>query len=229
MLDYKFYYWDAPFRGNFVQLLLEEVNAKYERCDASEIYPDRRWKIVTPGMAPPYLYDCRKKTYLAQMPAILMTLAEKYGTLPKRTDLRALALKTILDSNDVLLEITNYHGESMWTQSKWNQFRSGRLADWMMIFEKTGRQHGLTKDKGFLLGTRFSVADIAATALFGTMIYCLPELETDLKKKAPAIHGLCHRIETRPRIKAFLARQREEYGFVYCGGQIERSIREALS
>lgn len=228
MLDYKLYYWALPFRGNFIQLFLEEVGAKYERHDATEIYPERSLKIKNPGMAPPYLYECKSKTYFAQMPAILMHLGREYDYLPKRAETHTLALKTILDSNDLLMEITNYNGSMMWTQSNWDAFRYGRLPDWMKIFERTGLEHGLKADKGFLLGTTISVADIAVTALFGAMVHSFPALSDDLQENAPHVATLCKRVEARSSIKAFLEKQREELGNGYCGGQIEDSLRKVI-
>jgi len=228
MLDYKLYYWDLPFRGNFLQLLLEDVGANYKKFDASDVYPARGLTIKNPGMAPPYLYDCQGKTWYAQMPAILMHLGRKYDYLPKRAETLTLALKTILDANDVLMEITNYNGSMMWQKSTWEEFRCGRLADWMQIFEKTGNDHGLKGGAGFLLGARISVADIAVAALFGTMVHSFPTLRGDLQEHAPNIAILCQRIEARPAILHFLDRQREESGRGYCGGQIEGSLRKMI-
>ncbi|MGD2173054.1 MAG: glutathione S-transferase family protein [Gammaproteobacteria bacterium] len=228
MLEYKLYYWDVPFRGNFIQLFLEEVGAGYECRAATEIYPHKRLDIRNPGMAPPYLYDCKNEIYLAQMPAILMHLGRRYDYLPGRAETLSLALKAILDSNDLLMDITNLNGMKMWRRPDWQEFRAYRLADWMKIFEQTGSAHGLKNGKGFLLGSRISVADIATTALFGTMIHSFPELETDLQKNAPKILALCRRIESRPAIRAFLEQQRQDYGRAYCGGQIEASIRKMI-
>ena len=228
MLDYKLYYWDLPFRGNFIQLFLEEVGAKYERHDATDIYPDRSLKIKNPGMAPPYLYECKSKTYFAQMPAILMHLGREYDYLPKRAETHTLALKTILDSNDVLMEITNFNGMAMWEKSSWDEFRYTRLPDWMQIFEITGLAHGLKASEGFLLGSTLSVADIATSALFGTLVHSFPELEGDLQEHAPHVASLCQRVEARPNIRRFLAKQRQENGNGYCGGQIERSLRRMI-
>lgn len=228
MLDYKLYYWDLPFRGNFIQLMLEEVGAQYERHEATEIYPDRSLKLHNPGMAPPYLYECKSKTYYAQMPACLMHLGREYDYLPKRAETHTLALKTILDCNDILVEITNWNGQVMWQKNDWESFRHSRLPQWMQIFEKTGLDHGLKGGKGYLLGSQISVADIATTALFGTLVYSFPELEDDLQQAAPHIAELCQRIEARPAIKDFLIKQREEYGRGYCGGQIERSLRKMI-
>lgn len=223
MLQYKLYYWDVPFRGIFPQMFLEEVGASYEFHDASEIYPDKSLKIHNPGMAPPYLYDARERRYLAQMPTIMMHLGREYGYLPKRAESLDLALKSILDAHDVLLEITNSYGKEMWKPKSWKEFREERLPKWMKIFEATGRGHE------FLLGSKISIADITTTALFGTMIYSFPELEGDLRKYAPRVLELVQRVENRPLIKAFLQKERKENGNVYCGGEIEKSIRKMLN
>ena len=228
MLEYKFYYWNVPFRGNFIEIFLHEVRANYKRLDPTQIYPEKSLKISSPGMAPPYLYDCKNKKYLAQMPAILMYLGNQYNYLPKRPRVLALAFKTIMDCHDVLAEITRYYGMKMWDKKNWREFRSRRLSRWMRIFEKTGREHRLKKNQGFLLGSTLSVADIATTALFGTMIHCFPEMAKDLNDNAPNIAQLCQRIEARPYIHPFLVKQRREYGKAYCGGQIERSLRDMI-
>jgi glutathione S-transferase len=229
MVDYNLYYWDVPFRGIFAQLLLEEIGANYEWHDASEIYPKKSLKIHNPGMAPPYLYDKKSDRYLSQMPAILMHLAREYDYLPKRTENLDLTLKTICDCHDVLLEITNSYGAKMWKEEEWKEFRSERLPKWMKIFEEIGLSHGLKTKEGFMLGSTISVADIAVTALFGTMIHSFPELKKDLKKHAPHIANLCERIEARPSLKDFLDKQRAQFGQVYCGGEIEKSLRKMLS
>lgn len=228
MKMYDLYYWDVPFRGVFPQMFLEEVGAGYEWHDASEIYPKKSLRITSPGIAPPYLYERKKDRYLAQMPAIMIHLAREYGYLPLRNETADLALKTILDCHDVLLEITNSYGKEMWTPKDWDEFRSERLPEWMKIFELTAKAHGLERESGFLLGSKISVADIAVTALFGTMIFSFPELGTDLRKHAPLIHALVGRIEKRPRIREFLDVQRTEKGNTYCGGEIEKSLREML-
>lgn len=226
---YSLFYWDVPFRGIFPQLFLEDAGVRYEFHDASEIYPEKGLKIHNPGMAPPYLYEFKHERYLAQMPAILMHLAREYDYLPKRIETLDLALKTIMDCHDVLLEITNCYGQKMWDQKSWKEFRKNRLAKWMKIFEQTGLSHGLKNANGYLLGSTVSVADIATTALFGTMTFSFPELKNDLEEHAPHVARLTERMEARPLIRPFLEKQREKFGTVYCGGEIEKSIREMLS
>lgn len=229
MNKFDLYYWDVPFRGIFPQLLLEDAGANYEWHDASEIYPRKSLKINGPGMAPPYLYERKTDRYLAQMPAIMLHLAREFHYLPARMETADLSLKTIMDCHDILLEITNSYGKSMWVEKEWKEFRSERLPEWMKIFELTGTSHGLKADKGFLLGSKISVADIATTALFGTMTHSFPELAADLRKHAPKIQKLVERIENRPRLKTFLTRQRQAKGSVYCGGEIEKSLRKMVA
>lgn len=223
MNQYRLYYWDVPFRGIFPQLFLEEVGAKYTFHDASEIYPERSLTIHHPGMAPPYLYEEKTRSYFAQMPAIMLHLAREFDLLPKRTESFDLAVKTIMDCHDILLEITNFYGKSIWTEGEWHEFRTDRLSKWMRIFELT---HG--KGHRFFLGSEISVADIAVTALFGTMIHSFPQLRSDLENNAPRILALCDRLEERPRLKPFLTSQRKKYGEIYCGGEIEKSIRKMV-
>lgn len=228
MPDYELYYWGLPFRGNFTQLFLEEVRANYRMADASELYPDRNLELHYPGMAPPYLHDCRSGTYFAQMPAILMHLANAYHYLPATDDGHTLALKVILDCNDLLMEITNHNGMIMWNQERWDEFRNHRLTDWMTVFERTGQEHALKADEGYLLGAGITVADIATAALFGTLVHSFPPLVRDLDENAPHIAGLCQRVEGRPAIRSFLENQRRALGEAYCGGQIERSLRGVI-
>nr|WP_010133674.1 glutathione S-transferase family protein [Microbulbifer agarilyticus] len=227
-MDYRVYYWDIPFRGVFVELLLHEVGASYQRRDASEIYPDKNLQIDCPGMAPPYLYDYGIQKTIAQLPAILMHLARKYDYLPGSAEGQALALKVILDCGDVLMEVTRFYGLQMWDKAAWQTFREERLSRWMQLFEKTGSDYGLRQDRGFLLGASISVADIAVAALFGTLTHCFPTLAKDLNRHAPFVAALVQRVEQRPVLAAFLAQQRRKYGRDYCGGEIGRSLQKVL-
>jgi glutathione S-transferase len=228
----KLYYWPAPFRGNFIRFLLEEAGEKYEEAsvkEISELYSLPVEDQPHPMMAPPFIHDLDRDVFLSQMPAIVMYLSEKVGFLPQDTYKSAICNKLVLDSNDVLIEITNYNGSVMWEREAWRQFRDKRLKRWLEIFEQTGRRFGLNSDGGFMLGgDKISTADIVTYALWGTMIRCLPELSADCRKHAPYIFGLCQRIESRTNIKQLVKNQEKSYGKQYCGGQIEKSIRSML-
>lgn len=231
-MNYKLYYWPAPFRGNFIRFLLEEAGEKYEEAPVkqiSELYELSVEDQPLPMMAPPFLHHLEKDVFLSQMPAIVMYLSEKLGFLPQDSYKSAICHKLVLDSNDVLIEITNYNGSMMWERTSWKQFRYKRLKRWLEIFEQTGITFGLGSESDYMLGgDQISTADIVTYALWGTMIRCLPELSADCRKHAPRIFGLCQRIENRPNIKQLIAHQVEIYGKQYCGGQIEKSIRNML-
>jgi glutathione S-transferase len=231
-MNYKLYYWPAPFRGNFIRFLLEEAGEKYEEAslkEISELYSMPVEDQPLPMMAPPFLHDPERDVFLSQMPAIVMFLSEKTGLIPQDSYKSAICNKLVLDSNDVLIEITNYNGSVMWERDAWRQFRDKRLKRWLEIFELTGRRFGLNSGSDYMLGgDQISTADIVTYALWGTMIRCLPQLSADCRKHAPYVFELCQRIESRPNIKQLIENQEKNYGNQYCGGQIEKSIRSML-
>ena len=231
-MKYKLYYWPVPFRGNFIRLLLEAADESYEEATYEEILDLYSMPVEEqpfPSMAPPFLHDLDDDRFLSQMPAIVMHLAERLNFLPKDSLQSSICLKLLLDSNDVLADITNLNGTVMWEYPAWREFRENRLKRWLEIFEQTGQRFGLgTKSDYMLGGDGLSVADIATYALWGTMIRCLPELSADCQQYAQNIFELCQSIENRPKIQAFLENQSQNYGSLYCGGQIEKSIREML-
>ena len=231
-IPYKLFYWGLPFRGCFVQLLLEHAGVDYEMANVEETLELKSATLAQqalPAMAPPFFRDLITDHALAQMPAIMMYLAGKHGYLPKDPYQQAVVLKVLLDCNDVLSDITNANGSKMWDHPQWRSFRRERLPRWMGIFEQTGIRFGLDSDSGYLLGGRQATcADIAATALFGTMARCLKPLAEDFAERAPLVAALVARIEAEPSVRQYIARQKAEHGDLYCGGQIEQSIREML-
>lgn len=232
-IPYKIYYWPLPFRGCFIQLLLEHAGVEYELASVDETANLKNLPISdqpVAAMAPPYLEDRINGENLSQMPAIMMYLGGRHDYLPLDPYRQTLVLKILLDCNDVLSDLTNANGSLMWEHEKWRLFRTERLLRWMQIFEQTGLRYGIGNDSGYLLGgDRETCADIAATALFGTMIRCLEPLAQDLTRTAPRIAALVARIESQPPIQGFISRQETEFGDLYCGGQIEHSIREMLT
>lgn len=232
-IPYKLFYWPLPFRGCFIQLLLEHAGVKYDLASVDETAELKNLSVPdqpVPAMAPPYLEDRTSGEHLSQMPAIMMYLAGRLDYLPPDPYRQTLVLKILLDCNDVLSDLTNANGSNMWEQENWRLFRTERLLRWMQIFEQTGVRYGLGDDSGYLLGgDRVACADIAATALFGTMMRCLEPLAQDITNTAPRVAALVARIESQPPVRDFISRQQTEFGDLYCGGQIERSIREMLA
>lgn len=232
MADFTLHYWPVPFRGEFVKAVLAYVGASWtDASDFDAIWAERAADPSVqrvPHMGPPVLTDHRSGAHISQMPAILSYLGEAFGLFPNDPVGRAMCHKVISDSNDVLYEMTRHNGNQMWTKAAWETFQP-RLARWMVLFEVTGRRHGLTADAGYLLGTDTPcLADLVTATLWGTITAKLPPLRLMLDAQAPAIAGLCDRIGAIPSQAALREQSNAAYGEVWCGGQIEASLRRVI-
>jgi glutathione S-transferase len=231
MSKYTLYYWPVPFRGNFIKCLFAFSGVPYEEASVADILKIKNAppasQALAPGMAPPCLVDHDAGIQLAQMPAIMSYLSHKCGLMPDALDKQALALKAVLDANDLLCEISLNNGAQMWNADSWAAFSGKRLVRWLEINEQTAVLHGLTSDAGYMLGTSAAtMADISVFALLNTMERCLPELSPTLRKNAPRVMALCDRLlAENEALSAFIATQQSN---VYCGGFIEKSIKAML-
>lgn len=232
--DYTLYYWPLPFRGQFIRYVMAHASARWEDAPVDRLSALRGLPVGAqplPFMAPPLLHDHAADLQVAQLPAILAYLGRKHALLPGEPARDALTMKVIGDANDVLEEITLNGGREMWTRAGWDTFTATRLPRWLQIFEETGRRHGLTGQGGYMLGTATpSLADLTTAALWFTMAEKLPMLRPLLEAHAPAILALSARIAHLPALSRLRAESDAMYGAtLYCGGQIEASIRERLA
>ncbi len=223
---FRLYYWPIPFRGCFVSYLfayrgeplLEETGLQ-ENEDLRSLPPSDQ---AIPYVGPPVLKDLGAGRSLSQMPAIVLYVSRELDFMPDDPFDVAMCMKILMDCNDVLMEICRYNGSIMWERGAWTEFRSERFPRWLEIFEESLKRGSIGMDT-------VSFADIAVFALFGNMTRCLPELEPDLKSHAPGIHALCAKIGSQPTLAAYVAGEEQRYGKLYCGGQIEESIRRMLA
>jgi glutathione S-transferase len=222
---YRLYYWPIPFRGCFVSYLFAYRDAPLEEASSFE---DIKRRIDLPPaeqdvpfIGPPVLADLENGNALSQMPAIVLYLAPGLDLAPADPFERAMAMKVLMDCNDVLMEICRYNGSSMWQRDEWRRFRSERLPRWLAVFEESLRRGHIGNDEA-------SFADIAVYALFGNMLRCLPALDADVRRHAPGVYAHCERIVRTPSLARYVEEQAERYGTLYCGGQIEASIRDML-
>lgn len=231
MSDYILYYWPIPFRGQFVRAVLAFAGKGWSEVSAAEISelkaaPVRR--MPAPFMGPPLLVDKKADFAIAQTAAIVLYLAETLNLMPADPPLRALTMKIVSDANDVLDDITLDGGRLMWTEKRWRDFEP-RLKRWMSLFEETGRRHGLKARSGFLLGGgEPGVADVITATLWSTMGDRFPTLATMLAEAAPLTAALTRRVATLPPLTKLAETSWQIYGDVYCGGQIEKSLRRVL-
>ncbi len=231
MSDYDFFYWSVPFRGQFVRAILSYVGKSWtEMGDAAilDLMEGTVADMPVPFMGPPILIDRKADFAIAQMPAIILYLAETLDLLPATAPLRALSMKIVNDANDVIDEITLDGGREMWTRERWDDFVP-RLTKWMSFWEETGRRLGLEADAGFLLGGDApGIADIVTATLWSTMVDRFVVIEAILEETAPMTLALTRRIAELPPMAKLATTAREKYGDAYCGGQIEASLRKVL-
>jgi len=223
---FHLYYWPIAFRGCFVSYLFAYRGVPLlETADFDEIgelMNQGPAEQPIPFVGPPLLVDRETGQALSQMPAIVLYASRELDLLPDDPFEQATGLKVLMDCNDVLMEICRYNGSMMWARADWVAFRSARLPRWMAVFEAA-------VSRGDVGGDPVTFADIGVYALWGNMIRCLPELEGDLQTHAPDIHALCQRIGAQPSLAAYVAESEERFGRVYCGGQIEASLRQMLA
>ncbi|OWU85450.1 glutathione S-transferase [Oceanicola sp. 22II-s10i] len=231
MADYTLHYWPIQFRGQFVRSVLAATGSTWTEAGI-DATADLRLRDPSdqpvPHMGPPVLTDHATGLSLSQMPAILGYLGRRHGLLSGKADKIALTDKIIGDANDVLYDMTRYNGAQRWTDEAWKDFQP-RLDRWMRIFEATGRSNGLTDAGGHMLGTpEPGIADYTVATLWGAMTTILTPLRPRLDQQAPAIAALCDRIAARPEQQALQRDSDRDFGPVWCGGQIEASLRDVL-
>ena len=223
---FQLYYWPIPFRGCFVSYLFayqDVLLIKVENIAEIEDMMSRETdEQLIPFMGPPVLRDLETGRTLSQMPAIALYVAHELRLLPEDQFDVALCMKVIMDCNDLLMEVCRYNGSSMWVRKEWVEFRSRRFPRWLQIFEES-------MQRGFIGKGSVSFADVGVYALFGNMIRCLPELEADIVAHAPRVRALCRTIGAQPSLAEHVKEEERKYGKLYCGGQIEESIRTMLS
>ena len=184
--------------------------------------------MPVPFMGPPLLIDKKADFAIAEMPAVVLYLAETLDLMPATPALRALTMKIVNDANDVIDEITLDGGREMWTDKRWRDFVP-RLKKWMSFWDETGRRHGLRADPGFLLGGEApGVADVVTATLWSTMADRFRRIEAILEEAAPMTAALARRVADLPPLAKLAAKARQDYGDAYCGGQIEASLRKVL-
>ncbi|ETF00531.1 glutathione S-transferase [Advenella kashmirensis W13003] len=232
MSDYSFYYWSAPFRGQFVRAILAYTGKTWIEADDATIVNLMSGPVKdmpVPFMGPPFLIDNKNDFAIAEMPAIVLYLGETLDIMPTTLALRAMTMKTVNDANDVIDELTLDGGREMWTEKRWKDF-TPRLMKWMALWEETGRRHGLKCETGYLLGGEVpGIADIVTATLWSTLGDHFPHIEKLLEKSAPMTFALSRRISDLPALVELAASARKEFGDTYCGGEIGESMRKILN
>ena len=178
-------------------------------------------------MAPPIIYDHDLKVYVPQTPAIINHLARQLGVAPADAASMASADSCVGNCNDILNELTLNCGSKMWTQEMFDEFIAERFPKWLGIMETVATRSGLTASSGFYLGgDSMTQADTTVWACFALMEKALPRLSPLLRSKMPCVMALVDRLSQHEGLKALSDSQPTA---PYCGGQIEKSLREAVA
>jgi glutathione S-transferase len=231
MSDYELYYWQMPFRGQFIRAILAHAGKRWDEFDddaVSKVMAADVGKQAIPFKGPPMIVDKHSGFALAQMPAIAFWLGETLDLLPGASAGKALSLKVVNDANDVIDELSQDGGKQMWTPQRWKEYQA-RLKRWMAIWEETGKRHGLTAEAGHLLGGKAGVADIVTATLWATVAERFPAIGELLAEQAPAVAGLTRRLMAEPALANLAQVSRAQFGDSYCGGEIEKSMKRVIN
>jgi glutathione S-transferase len=227
--EYTLYYWQMPFRGQFVRAILAHAGKSWDEPDdeaVAKAMGKPAAKQPIPFMGPPLLIDHATGFALSEMPAIVGYLGETLWLTPDDPQVRALTTKITCDANDVIDEMTRQGGMKMWTKEAWAEFRP-RLKRWMSFWEVTGERHGLEADRGFILGgDAATTADIVTATVWFTLAERFPRIGTMLKRAAPKTEALARRMMATPALAALWDQTNARFGEAYCGGKIETSLRK---
>ncbi|MBM3604190.1 MAG: glutathione S-transferase [Alphaproteobacteria bacterium] len=224
MSDFTLYYWPVPFRGEFVRAVLAHCGATVSEPASDEVQDmmtlDPRAQPV-PHMAPPMLLDNGSGQAVAQMPAICLWLGERFDLLPAEPYLKAVAVKIVNDTNDVLDEMTINGGKAMWTSKSWSNYHP-RLVRWMRIWEAALKQDLLPEGQ-------LGLPHIMTATLWGAMTERLSELRPLLDAEAPRLAELTDSVRSQPALAAQAQESRTRFGDTWCGGEIEKSLRQVIA
>lgn len=228
MSDFDLYYWPLPFRGQFIRAILAYGGCSWDEhgpATITEMMARNIQQQPVAFMGPPVLFDRQRDFALAQMPAIASYLGGRLSLLHDTIAGQAETAKIVNDANDVIDELTRYGGSQMWSPEAWNAFVP-RLQKWLHIFQDTGTRHGMTADKGFILGTSHpGIADITTATLWNTMADRFGSIKVIIEQTTPILNGLCRRLATIPALAKLNSDSWNRYGESYCGGEIEKSLR----
>lgn len=215
------YYWPLRFRGNFIKLVLADAGVSYKTASREEVFATYKSPPSPVLMAPPMV---KVGSFMVnQTPAATQYVAKKYGYEPESAENSALALKALLDCNDIIHELTRNNGHQMWDDEAWTAFVSQRLPRWLGVIDAYTKLN----EGDFIFGAKICYADLALYNLIE--LFTLAGMGDYLKAKCPGAVALAAVVGARPGVKALVEEQAKEYGDGVCGGQIEKSIRAMVA
>lgn len=217
-MAYELFYWPTiQGRGEFVRLLLEDVDADYvdviREPEAEGGGRDALLALLeeTGHFAPPILRD--GDTVVSQTPLIMDYLGAKHGLAPADETGRREALRLSMLLADFLVEAHDVHhplAKEFYYEDQRAEalrrapsFRDTRLPKFLGYFERTIAANG-----GKLVGGALSHADFSLFQMIEGLRYAFPVAMARLEPDYPGVVALHAEIAARPGVSSYLASDR---------------------
>jgi glutathione S-transferase len=224
-MAYELHYWPTiQGRGEFVRLALEAAGAPYIDVARGSEAAGRgmpallRWlqdeHVVHPPFAPPFLKD--GELLVGQTAAILHYLAPQLKLVARSEQARVWTQQIQLTIADMVTEAHDSHhplGASLYYEDqkpealrRAKDFCGQRLPKFLQWFETILVRN--TAGPRHLVGGRLSYADLSLFQLVEGLSYAFPKATRRVLAKAPGVVQLHERVDTLPRVAAYLRSER---------------------
>ena len=201
----------ARFRDNFLKIILADAGKPFTTATPQETVRIKSMPVSeqpVPVLAPPIVTV--GGFTINQTPAAAQYLARKLGYEPESAEESAIALKVVLDLNDIIAELTRNNGSQMWDKEAWTGFTTARLPRWLSVIDALA-----TRVSGdFLFGAKISYADLAICHVFD-MLGTQLGMRDYLERHASHALALADRCAAREGVAKLFKAQATEYGTSY--------------
>lgn len=221
-MRYELYYQPSvQGRGEFIRLALEEAGADY--IDVARDPNFGRPGIMKfmedpaldhPPYAPPFLKA--GKLLISQTANILQFLGPRLGLVPKAEASRIWANQLQLTMADWLYEtgqthhpianVLYYEEQIAEAKKRAAHFTANRIPKFLGYFERILKRNA--KAAPFLFGKKLCYVDLSLFQMIEGSRYAFPRTMAKLELQSPRLIALHDRVQTRPRIAAYLASPR---------------------
>lgn len=220
-MRYELYYWPGiPGRGEFIRLAFEDAGADYVDACRTEAGMRAMMRMLEsrqigqPPFAPPFLKA--GKQVIAQTANILQFVGPRLGLAPASEAGRLWAHQLELTLIDLLDEVHDthhpissalyYEQQKPAAKRRAAHFRRERLPKYLGYFEEVlaGGPAGRT----CLVAGRHSYVDLSMFQMIEGLHYAFPKAMRRLEPRHPRLGALHARVQSRPRIAAYLASPR---------------------
>ena len=221
-MRYELYYQPLiQGRGEFIRLALEDAGADY--VDVARDPNFGRPGIMKfmedpaldhPPYAPPFLKA--GKLLISQTANILQFLGPPLGLVPKAEGSRIWANQLQLTVADWLYEtgqthhpianVLYYEEQTAEAKKRAAHFTANRIPKFLGYFERILKRNAIGNP--FLFGKKVCYVDLSLFQMIEGSRYAFPRTMAKLELQAPRLIALHDRVQTRPRIAAYLASPR---------------------